>query len=305
MARRSTRRHGNPVRRCRASRLEAGLAALGQNLVMLGGFDTSIEAGLQITTEVDELDVDATNTWTTLPAAPVQWTHIQMVGIDGTLYLLGGLDGVDYIARGDSWALDPGADTWRSLASMPSGLERGAAGIVIAPPHVYLLGGAGTMGALSTCLDYDLLADTWTQMPVDLPAPRSHPAAMYRGDGAIIVIGGLSTLDATEPLATVLALTVGSDSWTPLASMPTARGGCGYGLVQGQLVCAGGEAGVAALHLVQSYDPNDDTWTSLPDMPSARAGAQGVAIGQRLFIPGGAQQLLYEPTDSLYVYSPL
>jgi hypothetical protein len=83
------------------------------------------------------------------------------------------------------------------------------------------------------------------------------------------------------------------------------RGGCAYGVVLGQLVCAGGEGGVAARRVVESYDPFNDAWTVREPMPVERAGAQGAAIGGRLFVPGGAGTLTFDPTDTLYVYTPL
>src|SRR5256884_3302789 len=52
-----------------------------------------------------------------------------------------------------------------------------------------------------------------------------------------------------------------------------------YGVVQGQLVCAGGEGGTSAFSYTESYDPLDDVWTSCATMPMPRAGTQGAAIG--------------------------
>ena len=40
-------------------------------------------------------------------------------------------------------------------------------------------------------------------------------------------------------------------------------------------------------------------------MPAPRAGTQGAVIGQNLYVPGGAEILAYEPTDTLYVFSAL
>ena len=90
--------------------------------------------------------------------------------------------------------------------------------------------------------------------------------------------------------------------------MSTARGGCVYGVLQGQLVCAGGEAGPVdspTLTTVESYDPIGDVWSSLSPMPSPRGGTQGAAIGQRLFVPGGAARVAFEPTDTIWVFAPL
>ncbi len=284
-------------------RLEPGVAAMGQRLIVAGGFDQSAAQGLRITNQVIAFD-PAMNVWTSLKAAPVEWTHTNLAASGATLYLLGGQEGTQYTAKGETYALDTDiADPqWRQLRSLPAGQERGAAGIVVSPPHVFLFGGASTTAALATCLDYDFTRDEWTMLP-DLPAPRSHPAAMRMQDGTFVVAGGLATLDAQSAAADVWALPPGATAWQPRAAMPYPRGGCAYGTVLGQLVCAGGESGQAALYRVDSYDPLGDKWTMLPGMPDARAGTQGAVIAGRLYVPGGARELLFNPEPSLYVFS--
>jgi Kelch motif protein len=286
-------------------RLESGVAALGQRVVVLGGFDQNVAQGLRITNEVIAFDPNA-ETWSNLRPAPVAWTHVNLAASSATLFLLGGLDTSQFIPSGESFALDtdqPNAP-WRALAPMPVGQERGAAGVVIAPPHIYLIGGSSQSTALATCLDYDFSTDTWSMLP-SLPAPRSHPAVMRRGDGTLIVAGGLSTLDARDAVADVWSLAPGGTIWMPRAPMPTPRGGCAYGVQLGQLICAGGESGQAALSVVESYDPIGDRWSVLPPMPDARAGTQGAVVANRLYVPGGARMLSFNPESSLYVFSLL
>jgi N-acetylneuraminic acid mutarotase len=284
-------------------RLEPAVAAAGAQLVVAGGFSTSAREGLEITREVIALDTLA-GTWGALPELPVGWTHASLAASGGTLYLLGGLEGPTFVPRGEAYALDPGADAWRDLPPLPPGQERGAAAVVVAPPHVYLLGGssAGT-AALASVLDYNVAASTWTPLP-DLPAPRSHAAAMRMGDGTLIVAGGLAH-ETGAPLAEVYALPFGGAAWEPRRPMPTARGGCAYGVALGRLICAGGEAGSSALRVVEAYDPIGDEWISLPEAPVARAGAQGAVIGQQLYIPGGAGALVFEPESSVLIFSLL
>ena len=126
---------------------------------------------------------------------------------------------------------------------MPAGQERGAAAVVVSPPHVFLLGGATSGGALASVLDFNVSTSTWSQLP-DLPTARSHAAAMRLDDGTLIVAGGLA--DGTGiPLGDVYALPLGAAAWELREPMPTRRGGCAYGRVQRSLVCAGGEAGAA------------------------------------------------------------
>ncbi|MEO7733825.1 MAG: kelch repeat-containing protein [Kofleriaceae bacterium] len=287
--------------------LEPGVAALGQQVVVLGGFDTGARDGLDITARTDVFDV-AEGTWSQLPDAPVRWTHINLAVVGTTLYLVGGLEGSQFVARGESFALDPIARSWGTRAAMPPGDERGAAGVVTAAGRIYLLGGASTTDALATCLEYDIVADTWSALP-DLPAPRSHPAAMRMTDGTLIVAGGLETLDSSRPRGEVWALSppgAANRVWQARTPVPSdLRGGCAYGVVLGELVCAGGESGIDARNVVQSYDPYLDQWTPREAMPADRAGTQGASVGARLFIPGGAQRLVFEPTDTLYIYTPL
>src|SRR5262252_399411 len=91
------------------ARLEPGVTALGQQLVVLGGFAPTGGGGIDVTTEVDLLDVSS-GKWTQLPDAPVKRHHVQLAAIGATLFLLGGLDVPDasnnYPARGDCYALD-------------------------------------------------------------------------------------------------------------------------------------------------------------------------------------------------------
>lgn len=278
-------------------RLEPGVAAIGTRLAVVGGFD----AGVAITTRADLLDT-ITNTWSSLPDAPVAWTHVDLVGIAGGLYLLGGLETTSYIPSGAAYVLDANLTSWRQLTSMPAGMERGAAGVTALPPRLILAGGATQTAALASVLAYDLSTDTWSQLP-DLPAPRSHPALGHLDDGTLILSGGLATLDASQPATDTWVLLPGATAWVPRAAMPTPRGGCAYGMVGARLFCIGGEAGVAALHTAEAYTFGNDSWETLEPMPTPRAGTQGAVIGTHMFVPGGARRLAYEPDGTMDIYT--
>jgi N-acetylneuraminic acid mutarotase len=306
------------------ARLESGVTALGQRVAVVGGFDTDQTAGLDVTKRADVLDTLATPmVWSQLPDAPVSRHHVQLAAIGTTLYLLGGLDGTpdgtnNYPARGDSYALDTGEmnPTWKTLAAMPAGYERGSAAVVVAPPRIYLFGGAATTDAVASNIFYDTSTDTWCPGPAcgtaqlpDLPAKRSHPAAMRRIDGTFVVVGGLSGLASDTAQSDVYVLPAAqqmpSGTWTAATSMPVQRGGCAYGVIQSRLICAGGEAGNSALTYTMSYDPIQDTWTTLDLMPLPTAGTLGAVIGEKLYVPGGARELIFEPTTTLFIFSPL
>jgi len=289
--------------------LDAGVTALGVRLIVAGGYDTGASEGLDVTTRVDSFDT-TTQRWSSLPDAPVRWTEPNLASLGATLFLLGGLGGSPAAAHGEAFALDPITQRWTGIASMDAADARGASAVLTAPGRIYLLGGASASGALATCLEYDLAADLWTHLP-DLPAPRAHPAAMRLVDGTLIVAGGLESLDASAPRSEVWALAPPGSVprvWQPRTKIPPdsdLRGGCAYGVVLGELLCAGGEGGQTARRVVASYAPYLDQWTAREAMPVDRAGTPGVAVGGRFYVPGGAASLATEPTDTLYVYEPL
>ena len=283
--------------------LHPGVALLGQQVVVAGGFDSA--AG--VTARVDGFDIsDAT--WHALPDAPVQWTDINLAVAGATLYLAGGLDAAG-VAHGESYQLDPIDQQWKPIAAIDPAEARGGAGVTTAMGRIYLLGGAGAGGPLASSVEYDLPADTWTPILPDLPVARVHPAVMRMVDGTLIVAGGFASLDASQPLADVWALAppgAVDRAWQPRAAMPAgARGDCAYGVVLGELVCAGGQSGAGRDGIVASYNPYLDAWTPREAMPVARAGTQGTAAGGRLFVPGGSGSTALEPTDTLYIYTPL
>lgn len=304
-------------------RLEAGVTGYGQTVVVVGGFYTNQEHGLLVTNRVDLFDT-ITSTWSKLAAdAPVARHHVQIATLGTTLYLFGGLDAaadaqLEFPARADCYSIDladPAAQ-WKQIATMPT--PRGAAAVVVAAPRIYLFGGASTTAALASNAYYDTLRDAWCpgaacattdQLP-DLPAPRSHPAAVRRSDGTFAVVGGLSSLAsytaANEVYVLPLAQQTTGGTWATGAAMPTTRGGCAFGSsIEGNMICAGGEADQAALSATEGYNPIENTWTTFEKMPVPTAGTLGAAIGQRLFIPGGARELQFQPTDTLYVFAPL
>jgi hypothetical protein len=301
-----------PFPRRARRRLESSVTALGTRLVVAGGYSTSLREGLEITDEVIAFNT-LTGTWEELPNLDVRWTHGQLAGNGGILYMLGGHEDANSTARGESFVLELGAEAWEPLPAMPEGLERGAAGVLVSPPYVYLFGGATRTGTLASNLQFDMVTRTWSRLFPDLPLARSHPAVMELFDGTIVVAGGVD--DGNRPLGDVWRLVPDfvtppeEQLWQVGAAMPTNRGGCAYGTAFGALLCAGGEAGTEALATVERYDPDgaiiDDKaaeeWTELEAMPEPRAGAQGAVIGGQLYVVGGSLTRMFEPTDSMLV----
>ncbi len=274
------------------ARADAAVAGLGQRVTVVGGLEPSGP-----TSTVVWLD-PVTLAWSELPAMPLALSDANVGTAGASLYVLGGLGPT---ARGEAYALDTLTEpTWREIRPLPVGLERGAAAVIVARPFILLLGGTTGTEAVATNLAYNLVLDEWTDIP-RFPAPRSHAAAMRMSDGTLVVAGGF---DGARAYDDVLVLSPGARAWAVRPTqMPTPRGGCAYGTIVDQLVCAGGHVAGTAVAATHSYDPIRDVWSEHPDLPEPRMRTRGAVIGGRLYVPGGASAPQNTPASTVYAFA--
>lgn len=123
-----------------------------------------------------------------------------------------------------------------------------------------------------------------------LLTPRSGPAAALGHDGRIYVFGGSSGGDDSG--ATALdsgeVYTPGSDTWQPIAPMPTARyRAAAVTAPDGRIYVIGGLNASGDLNTVDVYDPASNTWSVGPRMSSARNGLAAVLTNGHIYAIGG------------------
>lgn len=126
---------------------------------------------------------------------------------------------------------------------------------------------------------YNASSDTWTILS-PLPEARASAAAVYDGQGHILVFGGYDAL-ATQRSSTVLSYDIASDTWSTLASLPLPATGDNHFSDQraamganGIIYVVGGvfgpvDAGVTSA-LVYTYEPVTGTWGYAPGLSVPR-----------------------------------
>ncbi len=235
----------------------------------------------------------ATCTWSQGPELPTDVHHTNAAVVDDTIYIVGPMQGgAPYTALGLTWAWTPSTDTtWRVLAPMPAGSERGASVTGVIDGKIYVAGGLRAGLATTDVSFYDPIADVWTPAP-PLPVLNDHGCGGSVG-GKLYVIGGRN-VNAGNSMATVHELTPGA-GWVTRTAMPTARSGSACGVFGDRIVIAGGEGNLAAgsrgvFAEVEAYDARQDTWETLAPMPTPRHGMGAAGWNGRLYIPGGADQ---------------
>jgi subtilisin family serine protease/N-acetylneuraminic acid mutarotase len=126
-----------------------------------------------------------------------------------------------------------------------------------------------------------------------IPEWSSVPSAPYAAwgmgaaevDGNPCLVGGN---DGSNYRVDLNRFDFGTDSWTDLAAMSTARAHPAVGVIDGLLYVAGGEIGTNSYTgVLEVYDPCGDTWSTLTSMLTPRAMAAYGVIRGRLYVTGG------------------
>ena len=177
-------------------------------------------------------------------------------------------------------------DTWTRKADMPTAREGHSTSVVNG--KIYVIGGAGGEGALSTVEEYDPATDTWTRK-ADIPNPRPWLSTSVV-NGKIYAIGGeFPPYDASKLASTVEEYDPVTDTWTRKADMPTARLGLSTSAVDGKIYAIGGGLGQPgpSVSTVEEYDPVTNTWTKRADMPTRREGVSTSVVNGKIYAIGG------------------
>lgn len=285
--------------------------AVNGKMYVIGGWDEGKAAGINY--EYDP----ATDKWTQKKGMPRSAHHAAIATANGKLYVIGGFvppkdtqipTGGAWEPIADVWQYDPAADSWQSLAPLPT--KRGAAVAVEVGGKIYVIGGATTVAGskdpyftffgpslvLTTNEVFDPATNKWeSRKPMSVARNHAYAAAV---NGKIYVIGGrtghafilsATNTDVVEEYSPV------SDMWSaPKERMPTPRSGGAWGTDGRRIYVAGGEVTtkelVGAFRAVEAYEPATNSWISLPPMPMPRHGIAGAVIGNEFHLVSGMIQ---------------
>ena len=265
---------------------ETAVVAVGTKIYVLGGFTSTIS----IVPAVQIFDTAAC-AWSLGPDLPKAVHHANAAVVDGTIYVLGSLEAGSFAAIGEVWAWNPATDTaWSTKAPMPAGTQRGASVSGAIDGKIVVAGGLRG-GAVGDVHIYDPAANMWTAAQPTMPMSRDHACGGVVG-GKLYILGGRQGA-ITSQSTIVYEFTPGT-GWTERMGMPTARGGTACGVVGNRIVAVGGEGnlGVASgvFPQVEAYDAVANTWATLAPMPSPRHGMGAAVVGNRMYVPGGADR---------------
>jgi len=149
---------------------------------------------------------------------------------------------------------------------------------------------------------------------VEQPLPQRRLGRMI-GVGALILVALLAlgvtawTLLKPRPSPTITPAPTTSQPvvvpvqsrWSTAPQLPEARRDMAVTVYENAIYLFGGQTAVGVNSAVLRYDPNAQTWETLTDKPTAVAQAQGVLLGEKVYVPGGLATD-GKPVDVLEVY---
>jgi N-acetylneuraminic acid mutarotase len=209
---------------------------------------------------------------------------------------------------------DPGADSWRQRASLPSGLHH--AGIGALNDRLYVIGGFEYSGftvwhPTTHVYQYDPATDRWTRRK---PMPTARGAlAVAVLNGKLHAVGGYTKEGNTGAHEVYDPQT---DNWSSLAALPLPRDHHAAAVVGGRLFVIGGRLNrqySQNLAVTDAYDPATDQWSRKADLPTARSGIAAAVLGGRIHVFGGEapsgtfrENEAYDPAaDKWQTYAPM
>lgn len=228
-----------------------------------------------------EIYTATTNTWTSGASLPSAVRgHSFALGPDSNIYCFTGTLSSYSPA---CYKYSVASNTWTTIANIPTPCWESSAATVNG--KIYVIGGEN---ALALVQIYNPSNDTWSSgAPVPTPVQQHTCVA---ANGKIYVMGGYNNVfyDLVQIYDPV------SNSWTTGANMPAMRNQfAGMLGVNGKIYAVGGKLDYGNnsspfFATTFIYDPVANSWTTGPNMPKGLGETEGCAIGNSMFIFGGA-----------------
>ncbi len=166
---------------------------------------------------------------------------------------------------------------------------------------IYVVGGyPSSRETQDTVQVYDTTADAWSRAQ-SLPEPIHHPV-LLSAEGLLYSLGGQPDTSRS------LAYDPGTDTWSDIAPMPTARGGGAGAVIDGRLYVVGGRP--PAANAFEVYTIGSDSWEELEPLPKDyddRNHLAAAAIDGKVYVAGGRYDgagFSSPMTDVLDVFDP-
>jgi hypothetical protein len=270
------------------ARFGLGVAVVNGKIYAVGGRITQNFVFVGTNEEYDP----ATDAWTPKTPMPTSRANFGIAVYKDKIYCIGGL--VDYredthepVLSGANEVYDPAADSWETLASMPTPREGVTASCV--GDRIYLIGGDSNLNEV-----YDPATDSWTTVtpiPATPDLDRGWSCSSVVVDGKIHVIGAFPFSNSHQ------IYDPSADMWSMGPQVIAGYYFAGAGATSGasapsRIYVFGADRCFWPLEdypqaTAQSYDPLTGNWTVCASMPSGRLDVAVAVVNDVIYAIGG------------------
>jgi N-acetylneuraminic acid mutarotase len=249
-------------------RFEVGVGTLDGKLYLVGGEDDG---------DIYQKDVEAfnpsTRIWETLAAMPTARSRPHVTGLNGMLYVLGGINSSGVVNKLEVY--DPETNTWSTAADPP--FDNYPWDMAAEALHGRLYVNQCHYGIYS----YDPNTDSWELISDGL---HNQGAASTVIDDKLYLAGGWN-IDGNYLTHDLVVFDPVTKVITPLATAPLARRDATGGTINGKFFVIGGNDTNGPTIDIDYYDPATDSWAQggIP-LPTNNWDSFGAVIGGRFYL---------------------
>lgn len=165
--------------------------------------------------------------------------------------------------------------------------------------------------SVTTVSAFDTVTGKWREIPSaakNIPEGRDHGGGGVIGTKFYQIAGSDGAIANRKDTVYVLDLEGLERGWmTAKGRMPTPRRGFATAVVGEEIWTFGGEGNPdrenGVFGEVEVYDTRTDAWRKVEGMRLPRHGSSAVAVGNRVFIPGGGTAMGMPCTDEFDVFT--
>lgn len=264
--------------------------AVNGQLFVLGGrtLNTGVGAG-QPQLGVLAYDPKA-DSWAEHEPLPKLIDQPNVAGIQGKIYVLGGKDVLTI------FEYDPGTRVWSEKGQRPVAVGIGASAVAVKGDEIFLAGGVvpsatNPRGARVTDFaSYNVRTGAWQTLPT-MVEESAYFGAEILGNSLYTFGGSTEQREVARPGKT-FAFDFTSKLWTEKALLPLAVSSFASASVGTRTYIIGGITGATGRinPETQVYDSVADSWGFTTNLPTPRFALGAVALGGKIYVPGGVQQ---------------
>ncbi|XP_018329574.1 kelch-like protein 10 [Agrilus planipennis] len=240
-----------------------GLAVVGYNIYMVGGFD-----GMDYFNSCRCFNA-VTKTWKEIAPMHARRCYVSTTVVNDMVYAMGGYDG--HHRQNTAEKYNHKTNQWSLIA--PMNMQRSDASACTLNGKIYITGGFNGQECMHSAEVYDPDINQWSM--INPMRSRRSGVSCIAYHGHVYVIGGFNGISRMCSGEKFNPLT---NTWTQIPDMYNPRSNFAIEVIDDMIFTIGGFNGVTTIYNVECYDERTNEWYEATDMNIYRSALSACVI---------------------------